>query len=86
MNAKRRRGSWGTLGCLVRLVRDSHRFFVKESPAFVGRVEDGRWAMPWHARLFWPVAWLRFMRLMVREGMRKPNAAAHSRAAKGETP
>jgi len=42
--------------------------------------------MPWHARLFWPVAWLRFMRLMVREGMRKPNAAAHSRAAKGETP
>ncbi len=73
MNAKRRRGFWGTLGRLVRLVRDSHRFFFKESPAFVGRVEDGRWAMPWQARLFWPVAWMRFMWLMVREGMRKPN-------------
>lgn len=61
------------LDCLVRLVRDSHRFFVKESPAFVGRVEDGRWAMPWQARLFWPMAWMRFMRLMMREGMHKPN-------------
>jgi len=63
----------GMVGRFVRLVRDSHRFFVKESPAFVGRVEDGQWAMPWQARLFWPVAWMRFIRLMVREGMRRPN-------------
>ena len=63
----------GTVGRLVRLVRDSHRFFIKESPAFVGRIEDGRWVMPCRARLFWTVAWMRFMCLMVHEGMRKPN-------------
>lgn len=59
-----------TVGRFVRLARDSHRFFVKESPAFVGRIEDGRWVMPCRARLFWPVAWMRFMCLMVHEGMR----------------
>jgi hypothetical protein len=60
----------GTVRRFVRLALDSHRFFVKESPAFVGRIENGRWAMPWQARLFWPVAWMRFMCLMVHEGMR----------------
>ena len=70
----------GTVGRFVRLVRDSHRFFIKESPAFVGRIEDGRWVMSCKARLFWPVAWMRFMWLMVHEGMRKPNAHPHGRA------
>ena len=76
----------GTVRRIVRLARDSHRFFVKESPAFVGRVEDGQWAMPWQARLFWPVAWMRFIRLMVRDGMRMPNAEHEPRAVASRAP
>jgi len=76
----------GTVRRFVRLALDSHRFFVKESPAFVGRIENGRWAMPWQARLFWPVAWMRFMCLMVHEGMRNDQADRPAKAVeRGES-
>lgn len=60
---------------------DRHRFFVGESVFFVGKWKegehkfkwnkegrtDGSWVIPWDARLYYPIAWCKFMYYSIKE-------------------
>lgn len=62
---------------LGRSLLSSHRFFVEKTPSFVGRWEYGwthsdgrefgRWVIPWRAKLFYLIAYVRFMASMTKD-------------------
>jgi len=57
---------------LGRSLLSSHRFFVEKTPSYVGRWEHGwthsdRWVLPWRAKLFYPIAYVRFMASMTKD-------------------
>lgn len=56
----------------MRKLIDAHRFFVKETPSFIGNfIHDGSWTYPiykltFRQKLYYPIAYIKFMWMTIK--------------------